>query len=194
VSFSISQSKVTFQRFSPSPLKNGCRSIAASISPKFLNCGRINRSFSLLLRSGVKSITFANTGFLTQNAFQKFTASPAKRLNFPSFSPSFSGLSFPPKHHPKVKNYLNKKYIQAEKSKFICFFEGSGKALDEEVLSSMFIKLKKKINAEHKRKILSDNFSFYSIRYKFITTLINSGQPIEKISTIVSRASIAMTD
>ncbi|MCA6070523.1 MAG: tyrosine-type recombinase/integrase [Endomicrobium sp.] len=89
---------------------------------------------------------------------------------------------------------MNKRYIQAKKSKFICFFEGSDKALDEEILSSVFIKLKKKINAEHKRKILSDNFSFRSLRHKFITTLINSGQPIKKISTIADRASIAMTE
>ncbi|WP_374134425.1 tyrosine-type recombinase/integrase [Candidatus Endomicrobiellum pyrsonymphae] len=42
--------------------------------------------------------------------------------------------------------------------------------------------------------MLSDNFSFHSLRHKFITTLINSGQPIKKISAIVGRASIAMTD
>jgi integrase len=89
---------------------------------------------------------------------------------------------------------LNKRYIQAEKSKFICFFEESANALDEKGLSSMFIKLKKKINAEHKGKILSDNFSFHSLRLKFIITLINSGQPIKKISTIVGHASIAMTE
>ncbi|MCA6070091.1 MAG: tyrosine-type recombinase/integrase, partial [Endomicrobium sp.] len=65
---------------------------------------------------------------------------------------------------------------------------------DEKVLSSMFIKLKKKINAEHKRKILSDNFSFHSLRHKFITTLINSGQSVKKISEIVGHASIAMTE
>jgi integrase len=86
--------------------------------------------------------------------------------------------------HLKIKNYLNKRYIQAKKSKskFICFFEDSGKELDEDVLSSMFIKLKKKINIERKGKILSGNFSFHSLRHKFITTLINSGQPIKRLA------------
>ncbi|MCA6072952.1 MAG: tyrosine-type recombinase/integrase [Endomicrobium sp.] len=39
---------------------------------------------------------------------------------------------------------------------------------------------------------MSDNFSFHSLRHKFITTLINFGQPIKKISA--GHASIAMTE
>ncbi|MCA6071596.1 MAG: tyrosine-type recombinase/integrase [Endomicrobium sp.] len=32
------------------------------------------------------------------------------------------------------------------------------------------------------------------LKHKFITTLINSGQPIKKISAIVGHASITMTE
>ena len=75
------------------------------------------------------------------------------------------------------------------------YIEKKYKELDEHILSLMFKKLKKKINTKHKRiNDPNNNFSFYSLRHKFITTLINSGQPMKKISAIVGHASITMTE
>ncbi|MDR1952410.1 MAG: site-specific integrase [Elusimicrobiota bacterium] len=90
--------------------------------------------------------------------------------------------------HPEIKEYLFLRYEKAKKvgSQFICFFDDDGRALDEDVLSSMITKIRKK-------KKLPKVFNFRCLRRKFVTQSTLSSGDLTNISLIVGHSTIKTT-
>ena len=91
--------------------------------------------------------------------------------------------------HPQYKDYLIKRYNIAKKLKsdLLCCYN-NGRILNESVISSLIIKLKKKYTQIDKR------FHFHTLRHKFITMTANSGVPMIQIKNIVGHSTTRITE
>lgn len=89
--------------------------------------------------------------------------------------------------HKNYLNYLSKQYKRALKlkSKFICCYE-DGRKLNEDVITALIIKLRKKYNIDKR-------FHFHCLRHKFITMSGDTGIPMIHIKNIVGHKNIELT-
>lgn len=93
--------------------------------------------------------------------------------------------------HPDFKEYYKRRceFAKKIKSKYICCYE-DGRKLTEDVLASMIYKIKNKIL---KGKI-NPEFSFHSLRHKFITMAGDTSIPMIHIANMVGHTSTKLTE
>ncbi|MDR3243864.1 MAG: site-specific integrase [Elusimicrobiota bacterium] len=90
---------------------------------------------------------------------------------------------------PESEKYLIKRYELAEKvgAQYICFFEEDGRRIDEQSLSVMFRKIRKKLKIDQR-------ITMHTLRHKFITRMIDKGEPLKRVSMLVGHASVSITE
>lgn len=91
--------------------------------------------------------------------------------------------------HPQYKDYLLNRYNMAKQlnSNLLCCYEDDGRPLNEDVVSALIVKLRKRYNIDKR-------FHFHTLRHKFITITANSGIPMIQIKNIVGHSNTKITE
>lgn len=91
--------------------------------------------------------------------------------------------------HPQCKEYLvhRVQIAQKLKSNLLCCYEDDGRPLNEDVVSSMITKIRKKYKINKK-------LTLHTLRRKFITITANQGVPMIQVKNIVGHSTIKTTE